>query len=114
MDSGTLAEPPQCVTDLFDEKCGDVGCHAAGESQVDLVSPGVAGRLIDRMSASELECAGRTLVATDGSESLLLDKISENVPCGYPMPLSGEALTDAESMCLVQWVADLSAEDGGS
>lgn len=99
--------PPACVTDLFESSCGTVACHGSGSPQVDLVSDGVTGRLLDQTSSSAL-CRGRTYVSSDGSESLLLDKLLAVPPCGSRMPLVG-ALTSEQQTCLQQWVDSLGA-----
>jgi hypothetical protein len=107
-DAGPPANaPPACVTDLFESSCGTVGCHNRGAPQVDLVSDGVTGRLLDQSSSSAL-CRGRTYVSSDGSESLLLDKLLAVPPCGSRMPLVG-ALTSEQQTCLGQWVDSLGA-----
>jgi hypothetical protein len=106
-DVGALVPPP-CVLEIFKTTCGLTACHAKGSSQVDLVSDGVAGRLIDKKSGSAL-CKGRTYVATDETSSLLLDKLTDAPPCGARMPLGG-MLSAASTQCLTDWVVAL----GGS
>lgn len=100
---GTDVAAPKCLTDLFSAKCNSAACHGAGAAQIDLVSPDVASRVIDKPSGDKGMCKGRTLVASDGSASLLLDKVADNVPCGGKMPAVG-SLTSAERMCLSDWV----------
>jgi hypothetical protein len=105
-DSGAAPDaPPACVTDLFEASCGTAGCHNAGAPQVDLVSEGVTGRLLDQPSSSAL-CSGRTFIASGGGASLLLDKLMATPPCGSRMPLVG-TLTSAQQTCLEQWVQSL-------
>jgi hypothetical protein len=99
------AEPPACVTKIFKDTCGTVGCHAAKQMQVDLVSAGVTARLVDQKSASAT-CKDRVFIATDGKPSLLLQKLSATPPCGAKMPLVG-TLTSANEDCLNQWVMSL-------
>jgi len=99
------AEVPSCVTALVKSTCGTVACHDKGAAQIDLVSPGVTARLVDKASSSML-CDGRVFVATDGGDSLLLGKISDTPPCGARMPLIGN-LTAAQRTCLTDWVIDL-------
>ena len=98
--------PPACVVDLFVSRWSGLECHGPGAPEVDLISPGVATRLVDRPSSPSLLCAGRTYVATDGSPSLLLDKLRDTPPCGSPMPLRGN-IGAQHVDCLVQWVASL-------
>jgi hypothetical protein len=107
------AEPPACVTMLFAKTCGaTVGCHDKTSTYVDLVSTGVASRLVDKDSKSAL-CTGKTYIATDGTASLLLQKVSATPMCGSRMPLGG-TLTAAQTKCLSDWVVSLGGEAGGT
>ena len=99
------SEPPACVVKIFKDTCGTVGCHAAKQPQVDLVSAGVTSRLVDKKSASAT-CKDRVFIATDGKPSLLLQKLTATPPCGAKMPLVG-MLTMANQDCLDQWVMSL-------
>lgn len=110
-DAGAEAVPA-CVRDAF-ESCGLAGCHGAGSLQVDLVSAGLAARLVDQPALATGVCADRTLVATDGSASLLLQKLSTSNDCGSPMPLGRDVATQWEEAaydCVEAWVISL----GGS
>jgi hypothetical protein len=98
--------PPVCVTALLNKSCGLAGCHNATAPQIDLASPGVQSRLVGKKSTSD-ECSNRTYVTTDGSPSLLIQKIMDSPPCGLKMPI-GPALTTAETTCLTDWVDSLS------
>jgi hypothetical protein len=100
------AAPPMCVTALFKMKCGSIGCHASGGTQVDLVSANVATRLVGKPSSSQLLCKNKTLVSATGGASLLIDKIMDPPPCGSLMPITG-SLTDTERSCLTDWVSSL-------
>jgi len=105
---------PDCLTTLF-RGCGKSGCHSAGLSQVDLASSGVEKRLVgvDTPSTS-LACKGRKLVTTDGSPSLLLEKIAEATPpCGTKMPLDGTQLSADDLKCVSDWVDTVSTSDVG-
>ena len=97
---------PACVLDLFASRCAGLECHGPGAAEVDLLSPGVADRLVDKPSSPNLLCAGRTYVATDGTASLLLDKLGSTAPCGSRMPLKGN-IGSQHVTCLVEWVASL-------
>jgi hypothetical protein len=100
------AAPPMCVTKLFMMKCGSLGCHAMGGTQVDLVSPNVATRLVGKSSSTSLPCKGMTLVDSSGGKSLLISKITDPPPCGSLMPVTGSLTTDERS-CLTGWVSSL-------
>ncbi len=109
----SAAPPPGCVTDLFQKKCTGSTCHSAGSAQVDLVSPQVEQRLVGQSSSPTLLCKGRTYVRTDGSPSLLTDKLGSTPPCGAQMPLGG-SLTTAERGCIDSWVQSVSSAAAGS
>jgi hypothetical protein len=107
--SAMMATPdpaPACAVSLFKMKCGASGCHAAGGTQVDLVSANVERRLVDK-GATGTACKGKTLIAGDGGDSLLIDKLSDSPPCGSPMPITG-SLTDDDRTCLMNWVSSVS------
>lgn len=107
-DAGGGDAPPPCVTELFRETCGVAGCHDEASTALDLVSPGVTGRLVDQSSATEL-CEGRVFIDSSGAASLLIDKLQPSPPCGSRMPLVG-TLSAAQRSCLKDWVGVL----GGS
>jgi hypothetical protein len=102
-----MFEPlPACVTELL-QKCGTAACHGPGAPMVNLISSGVAGRLVDKPSSSTSDCKGRTLISTNGGESLFLDKLKDPPPCGTKMPPTFN-LTDAQRTCMTNWVESLS------
>lgn len=122
LDSSTKADadvvdttPPECMTSLFSASCGvGTSCHAPNgtQSQVDLVSPGVADRLLDVKSKTNV-CSGYVLVTTDGTASLLLQKLMGGMPpCGVAMPL-GPPLTAEQLSCVSGWVNKVSKAGGG-
>jgi hypothetical protein len=108
---GEIPAPPECLTSLFEARCGTTGCHAKDSPQIDLVSPGVADRLVDKSSTSSM-CKDRPFVPTDGEESLLLRKLEVGPPCGLRMPL-GEPLVAADMACVSGWVKAVSDANGG-
>jgi hypothetical protein len=94
---------PACVAQAFRNSCGSITCHSKGAQQVDLVSEGVAGRLLDK-PARNIICKGHTLVATDGSASLLVQKLADKQPpCGVMMPISG-TISAQDKKCVFDWV----------
>jgi hypothetical protein len=100
------ASVPACIIDTFATACATAACHGPGAPQVELVSPGVTARVLDQPSSAGGLCAGRVLVASDGSESLLVGKLSDTPPCGSKMPLVG-TITAAQSQCVSDWVDSL-------
>lgn len=96
--------------DVFRQTCGASGCHVAGSSAaagLDLTSPGVASRLVNKPST----CNGK-LYLSGPDEGYLLEKVSQDMPaCGTRMPATG-SLTDEELRCIRLWAA--SAFDGGT
>jgi hypothetical protein len=101
--------PPACVGQVFMRGCGLTGCHDKTSTVIDLVSPGVQTRLLDKVSTSTI-CKGRKLIDSSGGASLLIDKLAAAPPCGSKMPAIG-TLSSADRTCLEDWVSDLG---GGS
>lgn len=110
---GDCPEGTDVETELLAERCAGSVCHSAGESAaagLDLVSPGVAERLVGVASTSEA-CGGAVLVvAGDPDASLLVDKLLPSPSCGGTMPLGQTPFTDSEITCVRDWIAGMSAE----
>jgi hypothetical protein len=97
--------------DVFPLVCGTSICHDGPVNRLDLIAPGVAERLLD-VPAAGVHCATSGLLLVDSQQpehSLLLAKLTEQPPCGSPMPLgSGPAgLTQTQLDCIAQFVATL-------
>jgi hypothetical protein len=113
---GEIPKPPECMTTLLAANCStSTACHGAGALQIDLVSAGVETRLVDKSSTSELckSAANNVYVPTNGSPSLLLQKLEARPPCGLRMPI-GMPLEDADVMCISAWVEAVADASGGS
>jgi len=108
---GVNATVPECVTTLLTDRCGSQFCHGPGEAQVDLVSDGLEGRLVDAPANEAGPCTGTSFIAT-GGDSLLLQKVGDPDTCGAPMPISGGALSVDEVGCLEAWVVGLGGMAG--
>lgn len=116
---GSGGSAPQCdipvasvPEQLFAPTCGTSSCHDASvpAGELDLVSPGVEGRLLDKPSS---QCTTETLVdTTTPANSFLLEKVSQ-VPddCGDRMPLGG-VLPPEKIACVRDWI-DLVIGNGG-
>ena len=102
---------------ILAESCGTTGCHddtTQAQAGLDLLSPGVEGRVVD-VNAIDIACASDILVvAGDPNNSYLLDKVL-NVPgiCGLQMPVVGSLPAD-EVEVLRQWIVDLGSSFGGT
>jgi hypothetical protein len=102
--------PPGFVERLFQTRCAGE-CHTAEEAKagLDLASTGVEARLIGESSGTPF-CDGRMLIdpaATEPTDHLLLDKLSEKPTCGARMPFGAEALSSAEIECVRRWVDEM-------
>jgi hypothetical protein len=109
-------EPPeQRWAAIYDEViypfCGEA-CHGDGtpnfieESQLDLSTAQVAYDALVGREAKGDECAGQgqLIVPGDGANSLLLQKMRPEPPCGDPMPSMG-ALLPSEVLDVIQaWI----------
>jgi hypothetical protein len=90
---------------VLEESCGMTGCHDRSSAILDLVSPGVQARLLDKASTTSI-CKDRVFIDGEGGASLLIDKLDSAPPCGSPMPLIG-MLSTADRTCLEDWVEEL-------
>ena len=115
---GSLGDPqrfrdgeqcPDVPEDIFAMTCGGSGCHEAymPAAQLDLVTPGVADRLVGVQAVGEACVAMGTLVVPEDPEaSLLYLKLAGSPPCGEPMPLLADALTAKQLSCVKEWIAE--------
>jgi hypothetical protein len=91
------------VTRIFVPRCGDGGCHSATDPQqdLDLVSPGVASRVVGVASQG---CAALLVDPDDPKSSLIYQKLATKPPCGAQMPLARIPLSPAEVACVLGWI----------
>jgi hypothetical protein len=94
------------VLDLFKRRCG--GCHGATAptKNLDLVTAGIGGRMVNKLSS----CMGKPLISSQVTAGapptgLLFDKLAGPVTgCGVRMPAGGgPALTPVEIECVNDW-----------
>lgn len=100
------------ISAIIDRNCK--ACHSGNTplGELDLVSPGVEGRLVDEPS-SAAECASLKRVdSASPADSFLLEKLTSSDPaCGDPMPY-GSTLAQEDIECFRAWVTELAG--GGS
>lgn len=115
VDGGTA---PKSAEMILADSCGISGCHddtPEAQAGLDLISPGVASRVV-AVNAIGLGCEADILVvAGDPDSSYLLDKVLPAIGiCGLQMPTVGTLSAD-EVETLRQWIIDLGGEsDGGT
>lgn len=92
------------VTRIFVPSCGGTNCHGAMAPQqgLDLVSPGVAARVV---GVSGTGCTGTLAEPADPTSSLLYTKLAPRPSCGSQMPLARPPLSDADAACILAWIA---------
>lgn len=102
---------PDVPTEIFAMKCAGSVCHsgATPAQSLDLVSPGVASRVVGKTSG---ECIGPLADPSDPEGSALYIKISGTM-CGSRMP-SGSTLSDSEIACVKDWIAEQTPVASGS
>lgn len=103
MDAGGCSD---VETTIFVPSCGGAGCHEnpGAASNLDLVSPGVAGRIR----------AATSTCMTKPMGPYILEKVKPAPGCGSVMPLgaSGAELLSADALkCLEQYLGAVA--DGG-
>jgi hypothetical protein len=92
------------VANVFVPKCGSSNCHGSSAPQqgLDLVSAGVAARVVGMTAKA---CAATLADPENPEASLLYTKLAPNPPCGGQMPLAQSPLSDAETACVLKWIA---------
>ena len=112
-------DTPACAaevpTTVFQKTCGTSGCHTAASPAegLDLVSPGVASRLVG-VRETEMPALGLFLIdPTEPQSSVILTKLqAATVPYGAVMPFGGTPLSPQEVACVAAWI-DTAIADGG-
>ncbi len=117
-DAGATETPTACnaETDVFLPRCGSASCHKTASTStgsIDLVSPGIAARLVGKPSA---DCSGQILIQpTLPAAGFLLDKLTKSMPqCGARMPFLKSALPPNEIECVKQWMTAAVMASGGA
>ena len=92
------------VARIFVPSCGGTGCHSAMAPQqdLDLVSPGVAARVVGVPAKA---CLQKLADPANPEQSLLYQKLAIKPPCGAQMPLARPALSSADAACVLEWIA---------
>jgi hypothetical protein len=92
------------VTRIFAPSCGGTGCHSAVAPQqdLDLVSPGVAARVVGVPAKA---CLQTLADPAHPEQSLMYQKLAIKPPCGAQMPLARPALSSADVACVLSWIA---------
>jgi hypothetical protein len=92
------------LADVFSKNCGTCHGAAAPAQNLDLVSLGLAARMVNKPSL----CNNRPLIdgilEGDSPTGLLFDKLWGSVTnCGVQMPAGAPALTPTEMACIKEW-----------
>jgi hypothetical protein len=92
------------VTRVFVPTCGGTGCHSAVAPQqgLDLVSPGVASRVV---GVSATQCLQLLADPQNPEQSLMYQKLLPKPACGAQMPLARPALSSSDLACVLGWIA---------
>ncbi len=112
--SGGCGDVP---TGLLKTRCATAGCHntTSAQGSLDLTAnAGLTMRLVGVDSMSNMlpshvtpACSGKLIDKTAPDQSLLYTKCSTSPPCGASMPNVGNALTEAEKKCLLDWITSV-------
>jgi hypothetical protein len=102
---------PDAPERIFTPKCGGSGCHSPPDpaNGLDLVSPGVAQRVVDHAAKM---CLGNLADPTDPEGSVIVQKLGDSPPCGERMPLHGDKLSEDDITCIKVWIVELQPPDG--
>jgi hypothetical protein len=110
---------------IFESRCAGGICHSLEEGTVsggvDLISDGVAGRLLDQPATypglTGCPTEPELLVnSADPSRSLMLLKLTDTHACGdaMPVPHASQALSESDYSCVSRWVVSIIADGGGA
>jgi hypothetical protein len=91
---------------VLEANCSSGGCHGAGSNLGNFAeSESIARTFIGREGGV---CVGQgSIIDTDDPPaSVMLLKVSDDPPCGQPMPLGG-TLDEADVACLEDWIGSL-------
>lgn len=128
---GSLEDPDQyhgggCDIPAILATCAGPICHDPGGSGgVDLISPGVEGRLVGVPATYQNVEVSPETCPTDNPEllidpnnidnSLMLTKLLGTQACGYAMPIPNPPrMPDAQINCMRQWAQQLVESGGGT
>jgi hypothetical protein len=107
MPAAAACPPGTDATEILKKSCG--GCHGAASpaKNLDLVSAGLAARLINKPA----QCNNQPYISSTGGmdpAGLLLDKLAGPVSdCGVQMPPTGlPALSPTDVACVRAWAVD--------
>ena len=92
------------VARIIVPSCGGTGCHSAlaPQQDLDLVSPGVATRVVGIPAKG---CLQLLVDPENPEQSLMYQKLLPKPTCGAQMPLARPALSSADVACLLSWIA---------
>ena len=92
------------VARILVPSCGGTGCHSAlaPQQDLDLVSPGVASRVV---GVPAKQCLQLLVDPQNPEQSLMYQKLLPKPTCGAQMPLARPALSSADMACVLAWIA---------
>lgn len=112
-DGGPVSVCPPSIRDvqrdLIAPRCATSGCHTAmaPQSGLDLESPGIVARTLDRQAGAG-SCMGRTLLTINGQTvgGLLLGKLASPPACGSRMPIGRNVMfmSEQETQCFSEFL----------
>jgi hypothetical protein len=114
---------PSCLTTIFNGRCGTSVCHSgsAPGGDLDLLSPGVASRLINvTADHAQVDMDGGTTCVSDkyvdtqnpAASWLLLKLNGGQGTCGLAMPETPPSLTTTQLQCVSDWINSVAADAG--
>lgn len=110
---GTTVQNCSMAMQILTSNCS--ACHTSAIpmlGNLDLLSSGVASRLVDKPAATTDMCSGKGVLIqsnTNPAKGIFVDKITDAAgKCGSVMPQGGK-LPQSQVDCLVQWATYLAA-----
>jgi hypothetical protein len=88
--------------------CGSSGCHGDGSNLENFAASETAARaFIDKPGTLACTGQGNVIDPAQPDDSLMLQKLSADPPCGSTMPLGGSTLPKSDVDCIRSWMSNL-------
>lgn len=93
---------------ILEANCATSGCHGqAGSTLGDFASSVEAARAYIGVEGTICAGEGPIIDTDDPGASVLVGKLTDDPPCGQPMPPVGGPLSDEDIACIEEWIGGL-------
>jgi hypothetical protein len=92
---------------VLQASCNDTNCHGAGSNLGNFAESEEAARSFIGEEGAVCGGQGALFDPENPEDSVVVLKLSDEAPCGQPMPLNRDPLEQADIDCLVEWIGSL-------